>query len=65
MKRARRSRATFLKPVQAALGSLGSIFGWVLAVMIVLGAIIAPVAGIVWVGRKVNRRHQLVRETID
>lgn len=46
----------FLKPVQAALGSLGSIMGWVLAIMIVLGAIIAPVAGFVWAGRKVNRR---------
>ena len=55
----------FLKPVQAALGSLGSIFGWVLAVMIVLGAIIAPVAGIVWAGRKVNQRHRLVQESID
>ncbi|GMN13248.1 DUF4349 domain-containing protein [Altererythrobacter sp. MTPC7] len=46
----------FLKPVQATLGSLGSIMGWVLAIMIVLGAIIAPVAGFVWAGRKVNRR---------
>ncbi len=45
----------FLKPVAGALGSLGSILGWVVATLIVLGAIIAPVAGIVWAGRRINR----------
>lgn len=44
----------FLKPVQGALGSLGSIFGWTLAIMIVLGAIALPVGAVVWVGRKLG-----------
>ena len=46
----------FLKPVQGALGSLGSILGWVLAILIVLGAIVTPIAGMVWAAQRVNRK---------
>ncbi|MEL7728868.1 DUF4349 domain-containing protein [Citromicrobium bathyomarinum] len=44
----------FLKPVQRALGSLGGIFGWTLAVLIVLGAIALPVGAVVWAARKLG-----------
>lgn len=46
----------FLAPIQSALGSLGSIFGFLIAAVILLGAIAVPVCGIVLGGRALKRR---------
>lgn len=46
----------FLAPVAGALGSLGSIFGYMLAILIIVGAVLLPIGGIVWAGRTINRR---------
>lgn len=47
---------TFLRPVEAALGSLGSIFGMVVAVLILLGAFGVPVLATVLCIRALRRR---------
>lgn len=46
----------FLGPVQGALGSLGSIFGYIVALMIMLGAIALPF-GAGWWGIRIAKRH--------
>ncbi|WP_128892123.1 DUF4349 domain-containing protein [Erythrobacter sp. HKB08] len=46
----------FLSPIQGAVGSLGSIFGFVIAALILLGAVLLPIGGIVYAGRAINRR---------
>lgn len=46
----------FFGPVTGALGSLGSIFGFIVAALIVLGAIALPIGAIVWAARAINRR---------
>ena len=46
----------FLAPIQSALGSLGSIFGFLIAAFILLGAIAVPVGGMVLGGRALKRR---------
>ncbi len=51
----------FLSPVRAAVGSLGSILGFLVAALIVLGAILGPIAGLVWLGRRIGRK--IVGET--
>lgn len=48
----------FLAPIQSAVGSLGSILGFVIAALIVLGAILGPIAGLVWLGRRINRKAE-------
>lgn len=48
--------AGFTAPVAAAFGSLGSILGFVLAALLVLAAVLGPIAGLVWAGRRINRR---------
>lgn len=49
---------SFLRPVEGALGSLGSIFGMLAAFLIVVGAVLGPlvlaVLGIRHVGRRIN-----------
>lgn len=45
----------FLDPVKGALGSLGSIFGYLVAFLILIGAVALPLGGIVWVARRLNR----------
>ena len=49
---------SFLRPVEGALGSLGSIFGMLVAFLIVVGAVLGPlvlaVFGIRHVGRRIN-----------
>lgn len=49
----------FLKPIEGAIGSLGSIFGVIIAVLIVLGAIVGPLLagmlGIRHIARRMNR----------
>lgn len=46
----------FLAPVTGALGSLGTIFGYMLAILIVLGAVLVPVGGLVWGAKAMGRR---------
>ncbi len=50
----------FLAPIESAVGSLGSIFGVIIAMLIVLGAIVVPlllgVLGIRHVTRRMNRQ---------
>lgn len=46
---------SFIAPIEGVLGSLGSILGFVIAGLILLGALLAPIAGLVWAGRLVNR----------
>jgi hypothetical protein len=45
----------FLGPVTGALGSLGSIFGYLVAFLILVGAVALPLGGIVWAARRLNR----------
>lgn len=47
----------FLGPVTGALGSLGSIFGYLVAFLILVGAVALPVGAIVWATRVVGRRR--------
>lgn len=46
----------FLAPVKAALGSLGSILGFVLAALIVLGAVLVPLGALAWLARWSKRK---------
>ncbi len=46
----------FLAPVTGALGSLGSIFGYLVAFLIVVGAIVLPMGGALWAVRALGRR---------
>jgi hypothetical protein len=47
---------SFLKPIEGAIGSLGSIFGMLIAVLIVLGAILGPLLlGVLGVRRVLRR----------
>lgn len=46
----------FLAPVKVALGSLGSILGFDLAALIVLGAILAPLGALAWLARWSKRK---------
>ena len=52
----------FLGPVTGALGSLGSIFGYLAAILIVLGAVALPVGGAVWAARSLARRGKVTAE---
>ena len=45
----------FLGPVTGALGSLGSIFGYLAAFLILIGSVALPVGAIVWAARRLNR----------
>ncbi len=49
----------FLGPVQGALGSLGTIFGYLVALAILFGSIALPVGGVVWGVRRLTRRAQI------
>lgn len=46
----------FLGPVAGALGSLGTIFGYMLAFLIVVGAVVLPIGGAMWAARAIGRR---------
>ncbi|WP_271439096.1 DUF4349 domain-containing protein [Pontixanthobacter luteolus] len=58
------ARNDFLSPIQAALGSLGSIFGFLIAALIMLAAVLVPVGGLVLGGRAIKRRFG-IRQTAD
>ena len=51
---------SFLKPIEGAIGSLGSIFGMLLAFLIVVGAVVGPlvltVLGIRHMAQRANAR---------
>lgn len=46
----------FLGPVSGALGSLGTIFGWIVALLILVGAVALPAGGVWWANRAIRRR---------
>lgn len=46
----------FLAPVSGALGSLGSIFGYLIALLILVGAVVLPLGGVWWGSRVLRRR---------
>lgn len=48
----------FLAPVASAAGSLGSIFGYIVAIMILIGAVALPVGAIYWLSRRMVRAAQ-------
>jgi hypothetical protein len=48
--------SAFLGPIESAFGSLGSVLGFVIAALLLLAAIVGPIAGVVWAGRRINRR---------
>lgn len=48
----------FLGPVSSAVGSLGTIFGYLVAVLILVGSIALPVGGVVWTVRRLTRRPE-------
>ena len=45
----------FLGPVQGAIGSLGTIFGYLVALLILVGSVALPIGGVVWVVRRITR----------
>lgn len=47
----------FLGPVTGALGSLGSIFGYLVAFLILIGAVALPLGAIIWAARALGRRR--------
>ena len=46
----------FLGPISGALGSLGTIFGWIVALLILVGAVALPAGGVWWANRAIRRR---------
>ncbi len=47
----------FLGPVTGALGSLGSIFGYLVAFLILIGAVALPLGAIIWSARALSHRR--------
>lgn len=47
---------SFISPIQNALGSLGGILGFMVAALIILTAILGPIAGLIWIARSIGRR---------
>lgn len=47
---------SFLRPVKGALGSLGAIFGWIAALLILAGAVALPLGGAWWAQGALRRR---------
>lgn len=48
--------SAFLAPIAGAIGSLGSVLGMTIAALLVLAAVLGPIAALVWAGRRINRR---------
>lgn len=46
----------FTAPIASAFGSLGGILGYVIAALIMVGALLAPIFGVAWAARAINRR---------
>jgi len=49
----------FLGPVEGAVGSLGTIFGYMVALLILIGSVALPIGGVVWVVRRLTRRSEI------
>ncbi|QUL36468.1 DUF4349 domain-containing protein [Erythrobacter sp. JK5] len=49
----------FLGPVQGAVGSLGTIFGYLVALLILVGSVALPIGGVVWLVRRLTRPTQV------
>lgn len=47
----------FLAPITAAFGSLGSVLGFVIAALLLLAAVLGPIAALVWAYRRFSRRY--------
>lgn len=54
----------FLAPIQGVFGSLGSILGVIFAGLLLIGAIVLPIGGLVWGGRAINRRFGASRKIV-
>lgn len=48
--------SAFLAPIASAFGSLGSVLGFMIAALLMLAAVLGPIAGMVWAVRRINRR---------
>ncbi|MEL6529072.1 MAG: DUF4349 domain-containing protein [Pseudomonadota bacterium] len=48
----------FLGPVSTAVGSLGTIFGYLVAILILAGSIALPIGGIVWMVKRLTRQPE-------
>ncbi len=53
----------FLSPVKSAVNSLGSILGYMAAFLILLVAIVGPIAALVWLGQRMNRQFRKPEES--
>lgn len=49
----------FLGPVTSAVGSLGTIFGYLVAIVILLGSVALPVGGMIWLVRRFIKRPEI------
>ncbi|MFZ1743944.1 MAG: DUF4349 domain-containing protein [Pontixanthobacter sp.] len=54
----------FLAPIQGVVGSLGSILGVIFAGLLLIGAIVLPIGGLVWGGRAISRRFGASRKIV-
>lgn len=52
----------FLAPIAGAVGSLGTVLGYVIAALLLLATILGPIAGVVWAARSVKRRFAVPTE---
>lgn len=50
---------SFLAPVEAAAGSVGAILGWLLAAMIIAGAVVLPILAAVFGIRRLTRKSEV------
>lgn len=46
----------FMSPVQGALGSLGTILGYLVAILILFGSVALPIGGLIWASKVLRRR---------
>lgn len=51
--------SAFLAPIASAFGSLGSVLGFVIAALLLLAAVLGPIAALLWAGRRINRRFSM------
>lgn len=50
--------ASFTSPIAAAFSSLGGLMGYIIAALILLGAVMTPMLGIAWGVKAINRRGE-------
>ena len=54
--------SSFTAPIASAFGSIGGILGYVIAALIMVGALLAPIFGVAWAARTINRRSAAASE---